>query len=103
MTIAIFAIIINAFRLKININLKEKTPSSNNELQNNWVWLAQVNAFISLMYFLSLIHYITILRLGVIQLFSLHIAIAMFATRKAKMLRNYTTDRNINIHKVLSI
>ena len=103
MSIALFVIVFNAFRLSKNINLKEKTPSYSIELYKNWIWIAQVNALICLMYFLSLIHYITILRLGVIQLFSLHIAIAMFATRKAKMLQNNTTDVNINIHKILPI
>ena len=103
MSIALFVIVFNAFRLSKNINLKEKTPSYSIELYKKWIWIAQVNAFISLMYFLSLIHYITINRLGIIQLFSLHIAIAMFATRKAKMLQNNTTDVNINIHKILPI
>ena len=59
-------------RDKVNNNLKDKALSYNIEIQRKWIWIAQVNALISLMFFLSLIHYITILRLGVIQLFSLH-------------------------------
>jgi hypothetical protein len=103
MTIALFGIIISAFRLLKSLNIKNKINSNNIIQQRKWIWIAQVNAFICFMYFLSLIHYITIFRLGAIQLFSLHIAITMYATRKAKMLQNNTTDVNINIHKILPI
>jgi len=102
MTIAIIIIISSAFRSSKNINLIFKTNSHNIKQKRKWIWIAQVNALISLMFFLSLIHYITIFRLGAIQLFSLHIAITMFATRKVRTLRDYTTCVSVVDQTIIS-
>jgi len=80
LTFAIISIVYSAFKL-----LKNNMSSFITLSEKKWIWIAQVNAFICIIYFLSLIHYITIFRLGVLQLFSFHIAITMYAIKKYKI------------------
>lgn len=88
MTFGIFTVIYSALKLSKIFDKKLKSHLQDNKMIKIWIWVAQANAMILIIYLLSTFHYLVIFRLGVLQLFSFHIAVTMFAISKTKKLIN---------------
>jgi len=78
-----FYLFITSLRIKYDSNEKEL---------NSWIWIRQINLLIIIIFMISLLHYVVLFRLGVVQLIGFHYAVSTYA--KIKINRLLKSENN---------